>query len=253
MAASPRIVSLVPSLTETLFDMGLEENLVGCTNFCVHPKDKVSSITSVGGTKAIKMERFKSLNPTHVLVNIDENPKSLADEIEALGIEVVVTHPIEPEDNLALFRQLGTLFDRQEPAETLCLKFSTAFKELKEYAAHLTPQKVLYLIWKDPWMTVSQDTYISKMLNLINWVTIGHDPNVRYPEIKLDPDTIASIDQILLSSEPYSFTETSKKHLSQQIESTNLKISLIDGELTSWYGSRSIKGLKYLKTLANVT
>ncbi|MCW9045166.1 MAG: helical backbone metal receptor, partial [Alphaproteobacteria bacterium] len=107
MSNSPRIISLVPSLTETLFDLDLQDQLVGRTSFCIHPHDKIASIPSVGGTKAIKMQKFKDLAPTHVLVNVDENPKSLAEDIEALGVEVVVTHPLTPEDNLPLFRLLG--------------------------------------------------------------------------------------------------------------------------------------------------
>ncbi|MCW9033630.1 MAG: helical backbone metal receptor [Rhodospirillales bacterium] len=251
MSNSPRIISLVPSLTETLFDLDLQDQLVGRTSFCIHPHDKIASIPSVGGTKAIKMQKFKDLAPTHVLVNVDENPKSLAEDIEALGVEVVVTHPLTPEDNLPLFRLLGQLFGRQEQAEKLCDQFSSQMDQLSEAVKNRPAEKVLYLIWKNPWMTISKDTYISKMLGLINWQTVGHDPNIRYPEVTLEEEGIAAIDRLLLSTEPYSFSDKDVKELTKQYTLQNTSISLIDGEMTSWYGSRAIEGLNYLRKISD--
>src|SRR5512134_2564341 len=124
-ADAARIVSLVPSLTELLFDLGLGERVVGRTVFCVHPAARVRSVPSVGGTKTINIEKQCQLRPTHVLVNIDETPRAIADELAAAGCTVVVTHPIEVRDNLALYRLLGNLFGRQEQAESLCRRFQS--------------------------------------------------------------------------------------------------------------------------------
>ena len=116
----PRIVSLVPSLTELLFDLDLADCLVGRTHFCVHPKGRVEAIPSVGGTKKIRRDRLRTLAPTHVLVNVDETPRALATSIAAEGIRVVVTHPNRPEDNPPLYRLIGGIFRRIEAAESLC-------------------------------------------------------------------------------------------------------------------------------------
>ena len=244
-----RIVSLVPSLTETLFDMGLEENLVGRTSFCIHPKDRIKKIQSVGGTKAINMRTLKRLKPTHVLVNVDENPRELAEEIAALGITVVATHPIEPSDNLDLFSLLGNLFGAQDAADRLCREFQNQLDSLREAACGMPERWVLYMIWQDPWMTVSPDTYIARMLALINWHTVGGQVGGRYPEIVLNDETLAGVDHILLSSEPFAFTKTHQEMLKKHLARRSVQISLIDGEMTSWYGSRAIQGLGYLRAL----
>lgn len=244
-----RIVSLVPSLTETLFEMGLENHLVGRTSFCVHPRDRVKPIQSVGGTKAVNMRTLQGLAPTHVLVNVDENPKELAEEITGLGVSVIATHPVEPFDNITLFRLLGDLFGAQQAAARLSAAFQSALTQVR-LAAEATPERrVLYLIWKDPWMTVSEDTYIAKMLQLINWRAVGGDKGMRYPVVTLEGSTLSAVDEILLSSEPFAFDENHRKALENDFAQHSVKISLIDGEMTSWYGSRAIRGLDYLRKL----
>ena len=244
--SNPRIVSLVPSLTELVFDLGLGTHLVGRTHYCVHPADKLSAVPSMGGTKKIKMDRLAEVAPTHVLVNVDENPKELAEEISATGVEVVVTHPNTPEDNPGLYRLIGGLFGAATEAESMCAEFETALAELRETCAGAEAKRVLYLIWKDPWMTISEETYISRMLALINWQTVGSDPDNRYPEVdmaKLLPDT----DLVLMSSEPYAFGDKDLEEFRQLWPEQACQ--LIDGEMTSWYGSRAISGLRYLQEL----
>ena len=128
--SSARIVCLVPSITELLCDLGLADNLVGRTGFCVHPKEAVRHIAKVGGTKTVDLAKVRSLVPSHVIVNIDENEKPAADALATFVPHVVVTHPLAPLDNLALYRLIGGLFGRAGEAESLCSAFHTAYDTL---------------------------------------------------------------------------------------------------------------------------
>jgi ABC-type Fe3+-hydroxamate transport system substrate-binding protein len=245
-----RIVSLVPSITELLFELDLAGQVVGRTVFCVHPRGRIKSVTSVGGTKQVNMEKLERLKPTHVIVNIDETPRRLADELARSGYEVVVTHPIEVRDNLALYRHIGTLFDREREAEGLCDRFETAFAAVTEAARSLPERRVLYLIWKNPWMTVSRDTYIARMLALVNWRTAAHDPENRYPALELNDDLLARTDLVLFASEPFPFKQSHIEAFRADFPAHAAKVAIIDAEMTSWYGSRAIAGLAYLADFA---
>lgn len=245
----PRIVSMVPSLTELLCDLQLSENLVGCTKFCVHPAKITGGITKFGGTKCLDSTAILDLEPTHIIMNIDENKKELFKLFEEKNIEVIVTHPQTPLDNLALFDVFGKIFFRQELSNLLSNQFKDRFFRLKERSHSRKKKNVLYLIWRKPWMTVSKDTYISRMLALINWNTIEVCSNKRYPVVDNQELLSHGLDTVLLSSEPYPFK---KKHISEikNLGATCRDISLVDGELLSWYGSRSLLGLEYLNEIA---
>ena len=246
-----RIVSLVPSITELLFDLDLGNNVVGRTAFCVHPKGQVRRARSVGGTKQVNLDKLRRLDPTHLIVNIDETPRSLADDLAALGYEVVVTHPIEAEDNIALFRLIGGIFGREGAAEVLCSRFLAAHEALKEAARTLPEQAVLYLIWKDPWMTVSPETYISRTLALVHWRTVPMgEVSARYPVINLEEEVLAGYNRVLFSSEPFPFKERHLEAFRRAFPAHADKASMIDAQMVSWYGSRAIAGLCYLRQLA---
>jgi ABC-type Fe3+-hydroxamate transport system substrate-binding protein len=244
--AAPRIVSLVPSVTELLCDLGLAGWLVGRTGFCIHPAATVGVIPKVGGTKDVNVEKIRRLAPTHLVVNIDENEKPTVDALAACIPHVIVTHPLGPRDNLALYRLLGGIFNAVQAAERLCAEFE------QEYAALLAlpgqpVRQVLYCIWQDPWMTVSRDTYIARMLELAGmrqWQAPGNDR--RYPVFAWSDALVDGIDEILLSSEPYRFTEAHADAIERQ---TGKPARLVDGEMMSWYGSRAIAGLRYLRSL----
>jgi ABC-type Fe3+-hydroxamate transport system substrate-binding protein len=245
-----RIVSLVPSLTELLFDLGLGDQVVGRTHYCIHPRDAVKAVPSLGGTKKVRFDRLMATRPTHALVNIDENPKEMADRLTEAGVSVVVTHPNAPADNLALYDLLGGLFGRQAEAAALSARFRAARDRLAAAARHWHHRKVLYLIWKKPWITVSHNTYISRMLALAGWQTVGHDPARRYPETALDAAALAGVDLVLLSSEPYRFTDEDVASMTAAFAPIGPKVAMIDGEMISWYGSRAITGLDYLAEFA---
>ena len=235
----PRIVSLVPSITELVCALGLAGHLVGRTGFCIHPADAVLRVPKVGGTKTVNLAKIRRLEPTHVIVNVDENRKETADALRAFVPNVIVTHPLGPEDNPALYRQLGSAFGREQEAEALCSAFEQGFAEARQ---RIHPEKkVLYLIWKDPWMTVSRDTYVSRILACFGLQTVPAESPKRYPEV---PDLAAcGADLVLLSSEPYRFRDP---HRAEVEALTGRPARLIDGEMTSWYGPRAIEGLRYL-------
>ncbi len=243
-AAAPnaRIVSLVPSITELLCDLGLAPQLVGRTGFCIHPADVVRDIPKVGGTKDVNIEKIRKLAPTHLVVNIDENEKPTVDKLAEFVPNIVVTHPIEPRDNLALVQLMGGVFCAQERADAWCGEFERELALVQKGR----PQRVLYCIWKDPWMTVSRDTYIARMLALIGW-SIPEIGDVRYPSFQWSDALVHDVDQVLLSSEPYRFTEEHVDALERQI---GKPVQLVDGEMMSWYGSRALQGIRYLKGLA---
>ncbi len=250
-----RIVSLVPSLTELLIDLGLADVIVGRTGFCIHPADVVERIAKVGGTKSVNVAKIRRLAPTHVVVNVDENERPDAEALAAFVPHVLVTHPLVPRDNLALYRLFGHVFACESEAERLCARFEEAWNALDRARdeARWSPRRVLYLIWKDPWMTIARDTYIAAMLALIDWRQIDVDEvrdesvasSTRYPAIDLSR-AAARVDTILLSTEPYRFDAS---HVAS-LQATGPSVRLVDGEMLSWYGSRAIAGLDYLVALA---
>jgi ABC-type Fe3+-hydroxamate transport system substrate-binding protein len=248
--ADARIVSLVPSVTELLFDLGLGAQVVGRTAFCVHPQPAVKKARSVGGTKQVNVEKLAGLKPTHVIVNVDENPKTMVEAIAALGPKIVVTHPIEVVDNVALYRLMGSLFGRAAEAEALVARFEERLAALQARAVSLPERRVLYLIWRAPWMTVSADTYIARMLALVHWRTLCHDPKVRYPTIALTEALLAETDLVLFSSEPFPFKEGHIQDFRAAFPAHAPKARAIDGQRVSWYGSRAILGLDYLADFA---
>ncbi len=248
-----RIVSLVPSLTELLFDLGLGDRVAGRTHYCIHPQPRVATVPSVGGTKKVRFDRLLALAPTHVLVNVDETPRSLAEEIAAAGVRVVVTHPNAPLDNLDLYRLIGGLFGRAAEAAALAARFRAAHDALIAAAAGRPQRRVLYLIWKDPWMTVSRDTYIARTLALAGWDTACHDPALRYPQVTIDTGLLRGLDLVLFSTEPYRFTAAHLATFRREHGSAGPELRLIDGEMTSWYGSRAIIGLEYLRGFAGLS
>ena len=259
---APRIASLVPSLTELLFELGLGPWLVARTGFCIHPREAVAAVPKVGGTKDVNLAKLRRLAPTHVLVNIDENRRETVDAMRAWAAvdgpaapQIVVTHPLAPDDNLALVDQLldqfGALDGVAERAQRLRASLQGELERTLPGGRPL--QRVLYLIWRDPWMTVARDTYIARMLGCVNWQTLpaldgGASGAARYPVVCGDEAWLAQVDQVLLSSEPYAFAET---HLDEaKALCPNARVRLVDGEMLSWYGARAVPGLRYLRQIA---
>jgi len=261
--ADARIVCLVPSVTELLFVLGIGDRLVGRTGFCIHPQDSIKTVPKVGGTKSVDIDRVRELAPTHVIVNIDENEKPTVDRLASFVSNVIVTHPLGPLDNPPLYRLLGGIFGREERAEELCAEFQAVYDKAVAACERLARETVLYLIWKSPWMTVSRDTYVSRTLAAVGWDTAEVESKDRYPKIELTPALASRVDRVLLSTEPYAFRDHHLDEIRQTLAAADhffvptaleeaaspVTVSLIDGEMTSWYGSRAIEGMKYLSRL----
>lgn len=252
-----RIVSVVPSLTELLFALDLGGQVVGRTGFCTHPKPAVRRVTKVGGTKDFDLEKIRALEPTHLIVNVDENPKALVEAVARIVPNIIVTHPMGPLDNPPLYRLFGAVFRREREAETLADQFDTAYREATDATAGLVRERVLYLIWKDPWMTISRDTYIARTLAAVGWDQVEVPGDERYPALDL-ATALAKTDRVLLSSEPYAFRPRDVNDVSQMVHAQSAcpghalnaaAVSLIDAEMTSWYGNRAIQGMAYLSRL----
>lgn len=247
-AAGPaRIVSLVPSVTELLCDLGLGGQLVGRTGFCVHPKDQLRHVAKVGGTKDVNLEAIRDLQPTHVVLNVDENRRETADALAGFVPHLVVTHPQGPADNFALYRLLGGIFNCEERSAQLSAELRGRLDELQNHPAW-PERKVLYLIWRDPWMTVSTDTYIARMLRLVNWRTVPGHSDTRYPEVELG-ELAENPDLVLLSSEPYPFRDRHAPEIRAELGDAT-PVHLIEGDMVSWYGSRAVAGVAYLEDFA---
>jgi ABC-type Fe3+-hydroxamate transport system substrate-binding protein len=245
-ADDARIVSLVPSITETLIALDLRENVVGRTGFCIHPREVVRDIAKVGGTKDVRLDALRRLSPSHVIVNIDENEAPTVERLREFVPHVIVTHPIAPADNLALFRLLGGIFDRRAAAERLCTQLQVQLDALA--AVDWPRETVLYLIWKDPWMTVAADTYIARALAVVGW-QVPHGEGgargaARYPLLPDLDAEVAQVERVLLSTEPYMFRKRHGAELRARF--VDKPVDLIDGEWVSWYGARAIDGLARL-------
>ena len=203
-------------------------------------------IPKMGGTKDADIDKIRAAAPTHLVVNIDENRREQVDELARFIPHVVVTHPNTPEDNLELFRLFGGLFRREVQAGNLAADFRAAREALRRATEHLPRQRVLYLIWKDPWMTVARDTCISAILAAAGWDTLPDASDTRYPEVDAVSQGLTFVERVLLSTEPYRFTE---KHYAEAAACFGAPAQLIDGEMVSWYGSRAAAGLRYLARL----
>ena len=244
-APEARIVSLVPSLTELLCDLGLAGQMAGRTGFCIHPAALVKTISKIGGTKDVNIKKIRRLAPTHLVVNIDENERPTVELLAQFVPHIVVTHPMGPRDNLGLARLLGGIFAAEAAAESWCDAFEHEYALLQ--AEPKGPSaSVLYCIWQDPWMSVSADTYIARMLAELGWTTPDLGAQ-RYPAFSWSDELADRIDGVLLSTEPYRFTQAHVDALAKQL---GKPVQLVDGEMMSWYGSRSLAGMRYLRELA---
>lgn len=247
-----RIISLVPSLTETICDFGLQSQLVGCTHFCVHPVSLRKTVPAVGGTKDADIEKISALNPTHVIVNHEENTEDLIAALKkhpALSsCRVIETFPKTPLESIETVKELARIFN----VENKITKWVEDSAKLLTQCQKNQPQnktKYAYFIWRNPWMVAGNHTYIANMLALIGMENIFITSDTlkeRYPQIELENSILKTADFYFFSSEPFPFKN---RHIEEFLEKTQLpahKAHKIDGELISWYGTRTLKGLEYL-------
>lgn len=236
-----RIVSLVPSLTELLVDLGLRNKIVGVTKFCVHPKDIRKTAVVIGGTKTAKLDKIRSLNPDFILANKEENELDDVDELSRHH-SVYVSDIKTIEDLFILIKDLNLIFNIHAEGNALIDKIQSSFIKFRRGMEDQPKVKVAYFIWRDPWMVAGNSTFINYMLKLNNFENV-YDNLERYPEVELQ--NLKEVDYILLSSEPFPFKNKHKDEF--KLNSEALKI--VDGEYFSWYGSRLIKAFDYFEKL----
>lgn len=233
-----RIISLVPSQTEFLFDLGLENSIIGITKFCIHPKELTKKIQKIGGTKTLNLDLIISLNPDLIIANKEENTK---EEIEFLksNFPVYISDIYTLSDALKMMKDIGEITNKSTEAKEIINKINSEFNLLNK---SLINKKVLYLIWKKPYMAAGKNTFINHIISLAGFNNIIEG---RYPELSFEEIKNYRADIILLSSEPYPFKD---KHI-EELKSLASQVLLVDGELFSWYGSRLQYTPQYLNLL----
>lgn len=240
MKSPQKIISLVPSLTELLFDLGLDDQIIGRTRFCIHPKEKVDHVEIMGGTKNPRIDKIREAEPDLIITNKEENRKEDVDVLQK-DFDVMITDINTIEDALLTIHDIGNRCGVKRTTEDLI----SAIR--KEY--HNAPDEpqltAAYMIWRDPWMTVGTDTYIHSVLSHWKLKNVFGDQR-RYPKTTLDELSNKKPDIILLSSEPYPFKE---KHITEvEIACPDCRVLLVDGEWFSWYGSRMLPSFKKLNS-----
>lgn len=236
-----RIVSLVPSQTELLIDLGLRDKLVGITKFCVHPSGLKKEIQLIGGTKNVKVKLVESLNPDLIIGNKEENNQADIDELEQI-LPTWMSDIFNLKDAFEMIQQVGEITGTQEKATEIVSKIEANFSKLD--ALKKTNKTVLYLIWKNPYIAAAKNTFIDSMLTLLGFEN-AIDQN-RYPEVELSE---LNPNIIFLSSEPFPFKEKHVEELKNQFPES--QVVLVDGEYFSWYGSRLIAAPTYFEKLLN--
>jgi ABC-type Fe3+-hydroxamate transport system substrate-binding protein len=241
-----RIISLVPSQTELLFDLGLDAQLVGITRYCIHPTGQVETKAKVGGTKRFDFEKIKALQPDLIIGNKEENYKEGIEELQK-HYPVWISDIFTLNDAFAMMREVSAITGREKEGAAIITEIETAFSAYRSGLQVNNPTSAAYFIWRKPYMVAAQNTFIDSMLHTLG-VHNAFAHLQRYPEITPDILTSAKPDFIFLSTEPYSFSE---KHIPEfESISPASKVILVDGEMFSWYGSRLRLAPAYFTQLA---
>ncbi|WP_378177263.1 ABC transporter substrate-binding protein [Aquimarina sp. SS2-1] len=241
-----RIVSLVPSQTELLVELGLFDHIVGVTKFCVHPDTIRKQKQIVGGTKNVHLDKIKELRPDIILCNKEENTKEIVEELQKT-YPVHVSDISTIEESLELIGQYGEIFAKVNQARELIFEIRSELHSFLGFIKDKPRKKVAYFIWRNPWMLAGNGTFIDHMLTMNNFTNIYGHTN-RYPEISENElKKMKDLDLILLSSEPFPFSENHIREIKKL--RPDVEVMLVDGEYFSWYGSRLSKAFAYFKTL----
>lgn len=242
-----RIISLVPSQTELLCDLDLEKSIVGITKFCVHPFHLKSVKTIVGGTKNVKFDKIKELNPDIIIANKEENTLEMVQELSQI-CPVWVTDIVTLEDNLQMISDFAQLFNKRTEAQKWKDKIEFAQRDFQHFIKNFPAKKAAYFIWANPYMVAGNGTFINEMLQLNKLENIYANREERYPEVIIQKMRIqGDPDYVLLSSEPFLFKDEHAFELGRYTH--HAKTVFVDGEMFSWYGSRIVKAFDYFKKL----
>lgn len=235
-----KIVSLAPAITETLYHLSLNDEIVGRTRFCKYPKNKVEHALNVGGTKDIKLERIHSLKPDLIIAEKEENTKEIVETLEA-HYPVFVFEVQSMADSLRMVLDLGQLVGQQNQAKIMHEQIENSFAHLP----NVHNKRVAYMIWQRPYMVIGKDTYINSLLNHMGWKNPFIHFSGRYPEVTITDLKDAKLDYLLLATEPFPFQSKHIKPFTEMLP--NVKTMIIDGEMF-WYGAKAINIAPYFQT-----
>jgi len=253
LAAPPRrIVSLIPSTTETLCALGLADALVGVTVYCREPREVVRGKTRVGGEKDPDLDLIRRLAPDLVVANVEENVRAHVDTLRGWGIPVWVTYPRTVAESLRMIGELGALTGTRARADEILGELTPLYDEVRGVTASRPPVRVFYAIWREPYMTINRDTYIHDMLAVCGAANVFADHGERYPPVTLDEVAARAPEMIVLPDEPFRFRRVHVKDFAPYAEIPAVKhgrIRLVDGKPFSWHGPRIAEALRTLPAL----
>ena len=238
-----RIISLVPSITELLFDLGLNKEIVGITKYCVHHRELIKNKTVVGGVQNIDFNKINALKPDLIIANKEENDKNEIIQLSK-NHSVWISDVKQFDESLRLIKNIGELTNKNETAQEINKKIIEKFYNNKIAQKNI---RVAYLIWKDPYITINKNTFVNDMIEMCGLKNVFAEKTESYPKITINEIKQAKPDFVLLSSEPYSFNMDDAKEIKKNMPS--LKIKFVDGEMFSWYGSHILKSYDYFKGL----
>lgn len=247
-----RIISLIPSITEIFFTLGVGDRVVGVTKFCTEPPEGVAGKPKVGGQKNPRVEAIIDLKPDLVVANVEENRKEHVEALRAVGLQVLVTYPRTVREGTRLIRDLGVLTATTDLAEAVAARCETALAEVEGAALGRPPVRVFCPIWRTPYMTINRDTFVNDMLRACGGENIFLDHPKRYPTVNLGEVAARRPEVILLPDEPFPFEE---KHLAELHALGDVpavragRLHLLDGKVLSWYGPRIAASLRTLSRL----
>jgi len=250
LTATPmRIVCLVPSLTELLYDLGLEDRIVGITKFCVHPYHLKSTKKIIGGTKNVHAEKIRLLQPDIIIANKEENTEDIVIQMREIA-PVWVSDIVTIDDTLAMIEEFGRIFAVRTQSQQWVNKINFGLHDIKSFMKDKPLLKAAYFIWKEPYMVAGGNTFINEMLKLNHFSNIYENKEGRYPEVIVQKMKIQGDPEVVfLSSEPYPFKDEDAFELGRHTH--HAKTVFVDGEMFSWYGSRIVKAFAYFKKLQN--
>lgn len=237
-----RIISLVPSQSEYLWDLGLKNELVGISKFCIHPNEMFETITRVGGTKQLDIEKIKNLEPDLIIGNKEENVKEQIEELQQF-FPVWMSDVNNLEEAYEMMLSLGAICDKKNESEEMVKKIRNKMSEVENV---FQKKSVAYFIWNKPFMVAASNTFIHSIIKYVGLVNVFEN-KWRYPEIDIEELQKASPDYCFLSSEPFPFNNNHA--VKMQAWLPNSKVILVDGEMFSWYGSHLLYLGSYLKNL----
>lgn len=244
-----RIVSLCPSLTELVFDLGRGADLVGRTAWCVHPAQHVEAIETVGGTKTPDVARIAALRPDLVLMNEEENRVEDAEALRAAGISLHVSMPRDALATAQMVRSIGAAIERVVEAEKIAIEIEVRSARVVQAARDSRKVRWAYLIWRKPYMSVNRDTFVSALLDQAGGENILASNPERYPTIEARELAAQAPDVVFLCTEPFPFQDKHRDELAQATGFPRERFVIADGEMLSWHGSRTPHGIDYAEGL----